>query len=113
MEGKQRASVCVRALPQSVSACDFANDCFNFSIAETNDNHSLSLVIEAITGLFFLRYIGINNALRLNLCNHYQYPLCKCHNVEPPCTESCAPALGKVSSMYGTGSWGWYLRCFQ
>ncbi|PKU31905.1 hypothetical protein llap_17793 [Limosa lapponica baueri] len=44
MEGKQCVCVCVRALCQNVFACDFANHCFNFSIAETNENHSLSLI---------------------------------------------------------------------
>lgn len=60
MEGKQCVSVCVRALFQNVFACDFAHDCFNFLIAETDLNHSLSLLIEAITVFFFLRYFLMN-----------------------------------------------------
>lgn len=36
------------------------NDCFNFLIAETDSNQSLSLLIEEITVFFLLRYFLIN-----------------------------------------------------
>lgn len=43
------------------------NDCFNFLIAETDSNHSLSLLIEEITVFFLLRYFLINALDRISV----------------------------------------------
>lgn len=50
------------------------NDCFNFLIAETDSNHSLSLLIEAITVFFFPKVFS-DQCIRLNLCSSCWYPL--------------------------------------
>lgn len=83
------------------------NDCFNFLIAETDSNHSLSLLIEAITVLFFLRYFLINALDSISVVA-VGIHLMKCYKMESPCPESCTPSLKSHQSIpelpQGSGS---------